>query len=404
MTYFYAAAAILTCFAIGLLLIPRWQHRRWQGESNLDWLALRQDELEGDAAEDRQALSRDAELRILDESSAVATDQVNLNASTVAGGWRGALLLVTVVVFAPVLLYFNLGAIEDVRITTALEAMQESSPAEVQTLLADIEERSRAKPGNVEYLSLLGEYYTAQNEHGQALVVYEQLLLQFPESAELLARAAQAEYLQGERQLSEQARRRAEAALAINPEQRSALGTLGMAAFEAEKYSDALQYWERLLAFEAVGTPGYKMLTTIIAEARTRGELPESTASTPAAEALPVSAPGVGVTVTVAMPEGVPVEGTVFVVARPSGAVQRMPTAAVRRSARELPFSVRLDDASSMAGQQISALSLVDIEVQLSVTGQPGRANAGWLATATNIVPTKDAEIGLVLEAIGPQR
>jgi cytochrome c-type biogenesis protein CcmH len=80
-----------------------------------------------------------------------------------------------------------------------------------------------------------------------------------------------------------------------------------------------------------------------------------------------------------------------------------MPTAAVRRSARELPFSVRLDDASSMAGQQISALSLVDIEVQLSVTGQPGRANAGWLATATNIEPTKDAEIGLVLEAIGPQ-
>ena len=145
---------------------------------------MRQDELEGDSAEDRQALSRDAELRILDESSAVATDQVNLNASTDAGGWRGALLLVTVVVFAPVLLYFNLGAIEDVRITAALEAMQESSHAEVQTLLADIEERSRAKPGNVEYLSLLGEYYTAQNEHGQALVVYEQLLLQFPESAE----------------------------------------------------------------------------------------------------------------------------------------------------------------------------------------------------------------------------
>ena len=403
MTYFYAAAAALTLLALGLLLIPRWQQRRWQGESNLDWLALRQVELQNDAADDRQALSRDAELRILDESPGAEAERVLVGAGTVAGRWRGALLLTTVVVIAPVVLYLKLGAIEDVRITAALETMQESTPAEVQALLADIEVRSSAKPGNVEYLSLLGEYYTAQNEHGQALAIYEQLLLQFPESAELLARAAQAEYLKGERQLSEQARRRAEAALAINPEQRSALGTLGMAAFEAEEYSDALRYWEQLLAVEAVGTPGYQMLTTIIAEARMRGELPSSVVLAPPVEGLPEANSGVGVTVTVTMPDGEAAEGTVFVVARPSGVAQRMPTAAVRRSASELPFSVRLDDASSMAGQKVSALNLVDIEVQLSVTGQPGRANASWLATATNIQPKKDAEITLILEPIGPQ-
>ena len=400
MTAFYGAMSLLTVLAIGLLLVPRWQQRRWQGESNLDWLALRQGELSDVVGEDRQALSRDAELRILDESSGAESEQVLPNGGTFAGGRRGVLLLIAVVVIAPILLYFNLGAIEDVRIADALEGMQDASPAEVQRLLSDIEERSAAKPGNVEYLSLLGEYYTAQNAHVQALEIYEQLLLEFPESAELLARAAQAEYLKGERQLTDRARRRAEAALAINPEQRSALGTLGMAAFEAGQYARALQYWEQLLAFEAPGTPGYQMLTTIIAEARTRGGLADAPAVL-AIEAEPSLS--VGVTVTVAMPEGVTAQGTVFVIARPSGGAQRMPTAAVRRSASELPFSVRLDDTSSMAGQKISALSLIDVEVQLSETGQPGRANASWLANAANIEPTEDAKIQLVLEVAAPQ-
>ena len=392
--------SLLTVLAIVLLLVPRWQQRRWQGESNLDWLALRQGELNDVVGEDRQALSRDAELRILDESSGAESEQVLPNGGTFAGGRRGVLLLIAVVVIAPILLYFNLGAIEDVRIAEALEGMQDASPAEVQRLLTDIEERSAAKPGNVEYLSLLGEYYTAQNAHVRALEIYEQLLLEFPESAELLARAAQAEYLKGERQLTDRARRRAEAALAINPEQRSALGTLGMAAFEAGQYAQALQYWDQLLAFEAPGTPGYQMLTTIIAEARTRGGLADAPAVS-SIEAEPSLS--VGVTVTVAMPEGVTALGTVFVIARPSGGAQRMPTAAVRRSASELPFSVRLDDTSSMAGQKISALSLIDVEVQLSETGQPGRANASWLANAANIEPTEDAKIQLVLEVAAPQ-
>jgi len=399
-TAFYAAMSLLTVLAIGLLLVPRWQQRRWQGESNLDWLALRQGELSDVVGEDRQALSRDAELRILDESSGAESEQVLPNGGTFAGGRRGVLLLIAVVVIAPILLYFNLGAIEDVRIADALEGMQDASPAEVQRLLSDIEERSAAKPGNVEYLSLLGEYYTAQNAHVRALEIYEQLLLEFPESAELLARAAQAEYLKGERQLTDRARRRAEAALAINPEQRSALGTLGMAAFEAGQYARALKYWEQLLAFEAPGTPGYQMLTTIIAEARTRGGLADAPAVL-AIEAEPSLS--VGVTVTVAMPEGVTAQGTVFVIARPSGGAQRMPTAAGGRSASELPFSVRLDDTSSMAGQKISALSLIDVEVQLSETGQPGRANASWLANAANIEPTEDAKIQLVLEVAAPQ-
>ena len=173
MTNFYVAAAVLTLVALGLLLIPRWHSRRWQGESNLDWLTLRQSELESSGLEEQQTLSRDAELRILDETPEPPSEVAFESTGKFAGGTGGALLLVSTVVIVPVLLYFFLGAIEDVRITAALDNMQDASPAEVQSLVADIEVRSNAKPGNVEYLSLLGEYYTAQNEHVQALEIYE---------------------------------------------------------------------------------------------------------------------------------------------------------------------------------------------------------------------------------------
>ena len=392
MSLFYAVAAGLTALALVLLTVPRWHRRRWEGESNLDWLMLRQHELSGDSEIAGEALSLDAELRILDEADdTTAAPAAAADRNPEHRDWRvlGPVLFLLLVM--PPLLYLRLGAIEDVRIADALANLEEATPSQVEALLIAIEARSELKPDNVEYLSLLGEYYTAQNDHVQALVVYEQLLAAFPESPEILARAAQAEYLSGDRELTSRARRRAEAALAINPGQRSALGTLGMAAFESGDYAAAVGYWERLMITEVPGTPGYQMLTTIIAEARERGGILEETAPVPS---------GPGVEVAVGLPEGVVVSGTVFVLARPSGAEQRMPTAVVRRDAAQLPLSVRLDDASSMAGQTLSSLALVDIEVQVSPSGQPGRSNATWVATAEAIQPSDTARIQLQLRPL----
>ena len=394
MTWFYAGLAGLSVFSVLLLLVPRWHRRRWQGESNLDWLVLRREELAAETGRSAEQLNLEAELRVLDEAADGPLASATGNVAN-RRDWRvvGPVLLMLVVL--PPLLYLRLGAIEDVRIADALAGLEDATPTEIESLLGAIEARSAARPGNVDYLSLLGEYYTTQNDHTRALATYEQLLEQFPESPEILARAAQAEFLSGERQLSQKAKQRAESALAIDPGQRSALGTLGMAAFEGGDYTAAIGYWERLLLTEVPNTPGYQMLTTIIAEARNRGGVgPEvGTADT-----------GVGVEVQVALPEGGEAQGTVFVLARPSGSAQRMPTAVVRRDASQLPFRVRLDDAASMAGRALSSLPRVDIEVQVSPTGEPGRANASWVATVGSVEPSESARVEVILEQISPMR
>ena len=402
---FLVLAALMAIAALGFVLsISRVWRRDVDGESNLDWLRLRQEELSG-AIDQDSSLITDAELRVLQELSetAEAPDRASVELSAAPGrteprtSRRLMVALALVVLIVPGLVYVQVGALEDVRITNAIAELDESAPEGIDALMAAIEARSRARPDNADYLSLLGQFYTGTENHGAALETYERLLTLYPESAEILARAAQAEYLANDRKLSAQARRRAESALASDPNQRTALGTLGIAAFEREDYGLAIDYWQRLLAFEVPGTPGYQMMTGVIAEARSRGGVGSPSAA-------PVVVAGSGVSVTVQAPEGANIapDATVFVLARPQGAAQRMPTAVQRRQASELPLTVRLDDASAMAGQQISTLAAVSIEVQVSPDGRPGRSGATWLATADNVIPSEAAAVTLVLRPVTP--
>jgi cytochrome c-type biogenesis protein CcmH len=394
---FYAVAAGLLCLALVLILVlPRYWRGSRISENTLDWLRLRQSEL---AQEERLAgaelseLRLDAEVRVLDELDVGRASQQGQRHPE--GGLPAGVLglLVAVVLIAPVVVYEGVGGYRDVQIADKLATLDPTVEGSVEELVRSISDRSAQRPGNADYLAILGDYFTAQGEHAKALERYEQLLTLFPESPEILAKAAQSEYLQGERELSNRAKSRAESALAADPNQGVALGTLGMAAFEAAAYADAARYWERLLALEPPGSPGSQMLTELLAEARARMDEPVAGVEDP------IDDSPARVTVSVALPAGSEVSsGSIFVLARPANSNQRMPIAVVRRSVADLPLEVTLDDSNSMAGQSLSTLDRADIEVQLSPSGQPGLQNASWTVLAENVELGPDIRVDLVLQ------
>ena len=394
---FYAVAAGLLCLALVLILVlPRYWRGSRISENTLDWLRLRQSEL---AQEERLAgaelseLRLDAEVRVLDELDVGRASQQGQRYPE--GGLPAGVLglLVAVVLIAPVVVYEGVGGYRDVQIADKLATLDPTVEGSVEELVRSISDRSAQRPGNADYLAILGDYFTAQGEHAKALERYEQLLTLFPESPEILAKAAQSEYLQGERELSNRAKSRAESALAADPNQGVALGTLGMAAFEAAAYADAARYWERLLALEPPGSPGSQMLTELLAEARARMDEPVAGVEDP------IDDSPARVTVSVALPAGSEVSsGSIFVLARPANSNQRMPIAVVRRSVADLPLEVTLDDSNSMAGQSLSTLDRADIEVQLSPSGQPGLQNASWTVLAENVELGPDIRVDLVLQ------
>ena len=360
----WAAAAAL------LIWLPRIWRRGDAPETNEDWLRLRQRELAGEA--EAAQLHEDAALRLLEDQVGETAPEISLRPSySVLTQLAG----VAVVALLAWLLYRLLGSWEDVQIAEQLGQIEQSQPEDVLALIDRIAVRAEARLDNADYALLLGEYYLSDNEPAKALRYYDLLIEGGATAPEILGKAAQSEFLSSDRVLSRRARARAGQALAVDPTQAAALATMGMAAFEEADYRQAIVYWQRLRELEPLGSPGHDMLGQIIE--RARQEL---------GEALPEPAVTAGVVVEVSLSgdQPLPADAVLFVLARPEGTEAGMPIAVVRQTPSSWPLTVRLDDGSSMAGQQISSLSAVSIEVQVSANGQPGRDNAlAWSASSS---------------------
>jgi cytochrome c-type biogenesis protein CcmH len=367
--------------------------------ANLEWYRLREVELAETGDED---LREDARLRLLEDDQQAAGD-----GSVAAGGSRSfpLWLLLPMVAFASSALYYYLGAAADVEISRKLQQFDEGSSEQDMRLLIDaIEARSTQRPDNLHYVALLGRYYMGQRDYGRAADTYGALAEESPQDAQALAYAAQAEFLAAGRVLSDDARMKAEQALAVNPHQRTALGLLGMASFEEGKYRAAIEYWQRLLAMESPGSDSANMIASVIESARQ--QLGEAPAQQPAAQVVADAEPSAaGVTVRVNAPEGINPADTVFILARNADSDSRMPIAVQRLSASQLPVTLRLDDSNSMAGQKLSDTESVLVVVQVSPDGRPGEASASWLGQAGPLVPTPDGgPVEIVLQPrVGPE-
>lgn len=372
--YFWiAAGALLLGAIVWVTMLPRYWQRDYPAETNEDWLRLRQRELAGESAQ----LQQDAALRLIEDG---IVDELPSSMDSVipskAAQWAGIVILTLSVV----LLYQRLGGWEDVNIARALSDVERAQPADIIALISRIETRAEARPANADYALLLGEYYLSGNDPAAAFEYFDRLVVMGATAPEILGKAAQAEFLANDRQLSATARARAEQALAVNTAEPAALATLGMAAFEEADFRAAVKYWERLQALEPPGSPGYTMLAQIIERARVAlGEAPSLLADDSPEAPSAAPAGSLGVDVMVRPSEGAPVPpagSVVFVLARAAGAEQGMPIAVSRVQAERWPLAVRLDDRQSMAGQLISEVEAVSIEVQVSIDGQPGRDNA----------------------------
>ncbi len=367
-----ALCALAALFVVGLPMLWR---RKLEGETVDDWLAVRRMETSD------ELLLSDAQLRVWDDKEAESDGLTEGSAVTVASSRPGyQIALAGLIVLATVVLYDRLGAYEDVQITRSIASLDTATPTDVTALIARIEARSAERPGNLDYQSLLGEYYVATGNASGALERFEAILVEAPNTPDVLGRAAQAEFVAEGQVLTERARKRAEQALAGDPRQKSALATLAMGSFGAERYQEAIGYMRVLRDLEIPGSEGHQLMISAIAEAESR--LSSTGTTEVALETSAAKSINPEVMVTVSLPEGVEESAlagqTVFVIARPAGSAARMPTAVTRLPASNWPLTVRLSDENSMAGQKLSALAEVDLEVQVSPNGQPGLSNASF--------------------------
>lgn len=284
---------------------------------------------------------------------------------------RGAWLLMTCLLLMPLLafsLYQALGASEDVEIAELMELRSSKSmspedyAATSRQVQRKISSRLRSDPEHVFYRVTLARLQMDDNNFKGATASYEQAVKWATDDAELMAEYAQALYFAEGNQFAGAAGVTLGRALALNPNNRTALGLQGIRAFEAKDYRLAIVSWQAALRTLNPGSEQAQALQSGIIRARKM-----------LGEALP------SFTVSVSLsPELNAISGQqVYVFARKwqdkaqgTPQVKMMPLAVAKLSVDDLPATVILDDSMAMPGGNfLSSVSAVQIVARVSTTG-----------------------------------
>jgi cytochrome c-type biogenesis protein CcmH len=276
-------------------------------------------------------------------------------------------------------LYRYLGSAQALQLTELGNAMfagkipADQLPKQQAILLEELDSWLAKHPDQDKFLYMRAHVLAERADWLRAAEDYRQLLVRFPDQDNLLAEYAQVLFVKNNRVLTDEAAALLDKALEANPQNATALGLLGMRAFEQANFRKAATLWQRLLQLLPQGSPQFETMQAGIARAKKLGNLPENDA---VAEAADVK---VAVQVTIVDAVQAQPDETVFVLLRAING-PRMPLAAVKTTVAALAQPVLLDTAVSPMRSQlnVSAIAAFEVVARLSRSGQPTAAVGDW--------------------------
>ncbi|MGR6653707.1 c-type cytochrome biogenesis protein CcmI [Pseudomonas mosselii] len=382
MTEFWLSAGLLLLAALAFLLLPILRGRRRQ-QAEQDRTALNVALYEERVAE----LAAQQAAGVLDEQQlANGRDEAarELLADTERGdvirqGHLGKAVPLLAAVLVPVMalgLYLHFGAADKVELTQEF-ARAPQSMAEMTTRL---ERAVQAQPDSAEGLYFLGRAYMAEQRPADAAKAFERAVALAGRQPGLLGQWAQSLYFAADKQWSAQLQALTDEALKADPQEVTSLGLRGIAAFEGERYQEAIDFWQRLLAQLPPGDASREALQGGIDRAADKlkaggGKVAETARLK------------VRVELAAALKDKVRPDDTVFIFARASNGPP-MPLAAKRVTVAQLPIEVELSDADAMMPQmKLSDFAEVQLVARVSRAGQPThgewKGQSAPLATGT---------------------
>lgn len=306
-----------------------------------------------------------------------------------AGG-RGLLLgLAFLVPFVAVGLYFYWGAHDDLvlyRDMVASQAGETDMVAEAR-ITQQLQARAGTHPQDLSSRYVLAQRLLVSNDVEGAVAQYRFILAHEPEALGVRAELAQALFFVAGSQVTPEVLNEVEQVLADQPNNSTALGLAGIAAFERKDFAAARNYWQGALVQMPPGSNAAQALSAGVlraenALAEAGGEVTKKTASAEivadSAE-VPVAdkANRISVKVTLANSIQASPETPVFIYARSAGSP--MPLAIVRLTAAELPAQVVLDESSAMMpGRSLKSVDQVQLVARLAVNGNARPAAGDW--------------------------
>ena len=397
---FWIGAGLLLLAALAFLLLPVLRGRRLQAEEDRTALnvALYQERLgELTAQQSAGTLTLEQyEMGRADAARELLDDTEGSDAHRSSNLGRAVPLIVAILV--PLFgygLYMQWGASDKLQLTREF-AVQ---PGSIEEMTARLERAVKAQPESSEAWYFLARTYMSQERPADAAAAYEQVVNLAGRQPELLGQWAQALYFAEGRSWTPRMQQLTDEALQADPQEVTSLGLLGIAAYENERFDEAIGFWERLVATLPAEDPSREAIQGGIARAREQlGETASGSVSKPAGE--PVAASGAALTVDVqlgaALADKVQPTDTVFVFVRAVSGPP-MPLAVKRLTVADLPATVSLSDADAMTPQlRLSNFEQVRLFARVSRDGDATRGE--WQGSSEPLTLNNEDAIELTID------
>lgn len=398
-TAFILAAGALALVTILILLQPWW--RPWLRRNSRagavavaddasvralnaaiyrDQLAdLERDRTTGQLAEADYAQASDELNRRLLEDAGGAAAVVTPAAKSKPTAWLAIMLLVPL---AATSLYLQLGtptAVLDSR------AQAHAAAANMEDAIGKLQSKLEANPDNPEGWAMLARSYGALGRWDDAAKAFTRVGAALETNAALLAGLAEIEFRRAGDRFNDAARSRIRQALALEANNPHALMLAASDAMNEQNWAEAAKLWRLLLEQVDPGSDDATEISQVLAQAEQQAGIKPSPVAKAGPKGAAQAASNVGADSTAGLLSGrielaaelrqqVKADDTVFVFARAvaKGDVPapRMPLAAKKIRAAELPYDFRLDDSMAMSpAMKISGFEQVRVEARVSRSG-----------------------------------
>lgn len=396
MIEFWLSAGLLLLAALSFLLIPILRGRSRQLEEDRTALnvALYQERVAELAAQQAAGVLDEAQMAKGRDEAARELLADTEGAEPPRRGHLGKALPLLAALLVPLLalgLYLHFGAADKVQLTQEFA----EAPKSMEEMTARLERVVQAQPDSAEAMYFLGRAYMAEQRPADAARTFERAVALAGRQPELLGQWAQALYFAADKQWSPQLQALTDEALKADSNEVTSLGLRGIAAFEGERYQEAIDYWKRLLAQLPEGDASRAALQGGIDRAAERLGGSPGQATAPVAARLKVR-----VELAAALKDKVKPDDTVFIFARASNGPP-MPLAAKRVTVAQLPIEVELSDADAMMPQmKLSDFAEVQLVARVSRAGQP--THGEWIGQGTPLPSATQAIQHLTIDSPDP--
>jgi len=276
---------------------------------------------------------------------------------------------------------------------------EQNRQKEMLAYIEKMQEHLKGKPDDSEAWYNLGQTYVGAGEFDFAIAAFEQVIRIEGEHADILGAIAQASYYGNNQQIDDKVQSLIDRALVLDINDPATNILLGMHNFIAQDYQQAIGYWQRIIDANRQGV-NIAALQEAVTEAKKRLGLPASEQPAKQMATGPQLKVNVSLSADIAEKITQGADKTVFVYAIPTNG-QRMPLAALKVMASDLPKVVTLSNSNAMSAQNnLSSVSKVHIYAIVSKLGGAGIKSGDYKAEVNNISVENTDTINLVVDSL----